>query len=290
MFLLDIIFKPRRLLCLLALSLCLAGCESLFFYPMKEHVRSPDDIDLAYTDVRINSSDGASLHGWFLPAVGPAKGTVYFLHGNAENISTHIASVYWLPQRGYQVFMLDYRGYGLSTGVPTLPAVLVDIKKGWQWLLQQPQTQQRPVYILGQSLGAAMAGYVVATEPELKQSLSAVVLDAGFASYPQMAKETAAKHWLTWPWQWVAAGLLGDEYDLEKVVAQIQPTPLLLIHGKQDAIVAAGQIQRLYELAGQPKRLLQYEGPHIATFQQPANREYVLRFFEQAAAGEVTGL
>ncbi|MCR8923072.1 lysophospholipase [Dasania sp. GY-MA-18] len=287
MFLIDIIFNSRTRLGLLALSLCLAGCESLFFYPMKEHVRSPADIDLAYSDVRIASSDGVSLHGWFLPAQGEAKGTVYFLHGNAENISTHIASVYWLPERGYQVFMLDYRGYGLSTGVPTLPEVLVDIKKGWQWLLQQPQVQQVPLYILGQSLGAAMAGYVVATEPELKKSLTAVALDAGFASYPQVAKEAAAKHWLTWPWQWAVHSLLGDEYNLEKVIGQIPPTPLLLIHGRHDNIISAQQIQQLYDRAGQPKQLLQYDGPHIATFQQPVNRKYLLRFFAQAAAGEL---
>ena len=52
---------------------------------------------------------------------------VLFLHGNAENISTHIGSVYWLPEQGYEVVLLDYRGYGRSEGVPQLGRMLDDV-------------------------------------------------------------------------------------------------------------------------------------------------------------------
>ena len=72
--------------------------------------------------VRLPGFSGVELpmHGWFLPARGPACATILFLHGNAENISTHIGSVFWLPARGFNVFMPDYRGYGASEGAPSL--------------------------------------------------------------------------------------------------------------------------------------------------------------------------
>lgn len=290
--LIDIIFNYDRVLkrlaiisCLLLLAGQLSACSRLFFYPMKQHVRTPADIKLEYRDVTIKSSDGVKLHGWWLPAKEgvKTKGTVYFLHGNAENISTHIASVHWLPEEGYQVFLLDYRGYGLSTGEPDFKPVLTDIRKAWQWLLEQEAVKDKPLFILGQSLGASLSGYVVATQPELRKTLTAVVLDAGFASYPLVAKQAAAKSWLTWLLQWPVAAAITDEYNLEDVIANIQPTPLMLIHGKQDTVVSPMHVERLYERAGDPKRLLRYDGPHIATFHIVPNRQLLLEFFSDSS-------
>ena len=87
-------------------------------------VLTPARIGLAYQDVYLPTPDGVRLHGWYLPAQGEARGTLLFLHGNAENISTHIASVYWLPAQHYNVLLIDYRGYGESTGTPTLPGLV----------------------------------------------------------------------------------------------------------------------------------------------------------------------
>ena len=280
MFHLDTIFNKtfvKRLLLLTMLTL-LASCESLFFYPAKNWVRTPSDINLDYQDIFISLQPDLKLHGWWLPAQGEVKGTVYFLHGNAQNVSTHIASVYWLPEQGYQVFMLDYRGYGHSQGVPGFPAVMDDVKAGWQWLLQQAAVKDRPLYILGQSLGAAVSGYVVATEPQLKQSLSGVVLDAGFASYPRVAKEAVAKSWLTWLLQWPVAKVFRSTYDLETVIKNIQPTPLLVMHGDSDRVISKAHAQRLFDMAGEPKQLLHYSGGHIEAFQFEQNRRALLAF------------
>ncbi len=75
----------------------LPGCTGLFFHPETEHVITPATLGLEYSDVFFDNN-GLKLHAWFLKARKKPKGTVLFLHGNAENISTHIASVYWLLQ------------------------------------------------------------------------------------------------------------------------------------------------------------------------------------------------
>jgi len=103
----------RRVLsiaCLFAYAL-VTGCTTLFFQPLGKHIRTPKDIGLDYEDLWFKSADGVLLNAWFLPAKTVARGTVLFLHGNAENISTHIGAVFWLPERGFNVLLLDYRGY-----------------------------------------------------------------------------------------------------------------------------------------------------------------------------------
>ena len=76
--------------------------------------------------MRLAAPDGTKLHAWFLPAGGTARGTVLHLHGNAANVSNHLPLVAWMPARGYNVLMLDYRGFGKSEGRPTLDGIVED--------------------------------------------------------------------------------------------------------------------------------------------------------------------
>lgn len=121
------------LLSCLVFSSGLGACASVLFYPSTLQVLTPAQFGVSYQDVYLHTLDDVRLHGWFLSSAGEAKATVFFLHGNAENISTHVRSVAWLPREGYQVFLVDYRGYGLSSGTPSLPEVFEDIDTGpWQ--------------------------------------------------------------------------------------------------------------------------------------------------------------
>ena len=255
----------------------------MMFYPTTQWVRTPAQLGIEYEDLEIRSSDGTRLSAWWLKASGKPKGTVVFFHGNAENISTHIGSVYWLPEQGYQVLLLDYRGYGHSEGTPVFPEVLDDIVASLEWVLDDSQVQALPVYVLGQSLGATMSGYVVATRPELRARLTGVVLDAAFTRYSEMARDIAARSWLTWAFQYPVAWSMPDGYDLLDHIPQVSPVPLLLIHGTQDEIIPFANGEKLFIAAGEPKRFLQYDGPHIATFRDLELREMLLAFFTDAA-------
>lgn len=268
------------LLALLVLP-ALSGCSGLLFYPQSQLVRTPAQLGLEYQDVWLEAADGVRLHGWWLPARTEAvEGTVYFLHGNAENISTHIHNVRWLPDQGYQVFLLDYRGYGRSTGKPRLPAVFQDIRAGFEYLLDHPATRDRPLFLLGQSLGASLGLYFAATDPQARRRLDGVVSDAAFASYRGIVREVARRSWLTWPFQYPLAWRLPTGFDPVDHVAAIAPTPLLLIHSRQDPIIPYENAERLYRAARQPVSLRTTLGPHTATFNHPEHRRYVLSFFE----------
>jgi fermentation-respiration switch protein FrsA (DUF1100 family) len=137
--------------------------------------------------------------------------------------------------------------------------------------------------MLGQSLGGSMSGYVVATNAELHSQLTGVVLDAAFASYADIARVAASSHWLTWSFQYPVSWTMPRKYDLIDYVAQISPTPLLIIHGTQDQIIPFINGEILFSAAKDPKNFLQYDGPHIQTFRDLELREMMLDFFAESA-------
>jgi hypothetical protein len=138
-----------RALAPLLLSLCLAGCTSVFFQPSSTLFATPGQYGLDYERVEFNAADGTPLFAWFLPARGAPRGTVLFLHGNAENISTHFASVAWMPAAGFNVLAFDYRGYGASQGRPTLSGVQLDIDAAMRVLLGRADVDPQRIVVFG---------------------------------------------------------------------------------------------------------------------------------------------
>ena len=263
----------RRLLLIGLLSVGLLGCNGVFFIPYRAHVQTPKQLGLAFEDVYFQAGDGTPLHAWFLPAESKALGTILFLHGNAENISTHIMSVRWLPARGFNVFLLDYRGYGASAGDASLSGVQDDMNAALRTLLARNDVNPDRVVVFGQSLGGAIAIYNVAHSP-YRQHIRALAVESTFASYRQITREKLADFWLTWPLQWPLSWTVTDEYSPSKAVAGVSPIPLLIIHGDRDPIVPLHHGQRLYELAREPRQLWVVPGGgHIQAFQSQIYRD-----------------
>ena len=264
----------RRLLSILALmSALLAGCNGVFFVPDRIQEFSPEQLGLKSEDVYFQVHDGSRLHAWFLPAKGDALGTILFLHGNAENISTHIMSVHWLPVRGFNVFLFDYRGYGASEGKPSVEGVQEDANAAMRTLLARPDVDPDRIVVFGQSLGGAIAIYNVAHSP-YRRDIRALAVESAFASYRDIVREKLADFWLTWPLQYPLSWLISDRYSPAKAVADISPIPLLIIQGDSDPIVPVGDGKHLFELAREPKQLwIVPGGGHIEAFLKQGYRD-----------------
>ena len=269
-----------RLIPAVCLALLLQGCSSLFFYPMEPWVQNPARQGLDYEDVVLIHPDGLRIHGWWLPARGSARGTVYFLHGNAQNISTHLMNVHWLPERGYNVFLLDYRGYGLSEGDPDLEGAQADIQLGLDWLAQSRRLEGAPLVLFGQSLGGAMATGVLARERN-DGVVDCVMLEAPFASYRDVASDVMARSWLLWPLRWMVLPTLpARANDPERHVAELAPRPLLILHSKEDPVVPYQQGRRLYAAAQPPKTFQPLKGGHTQSVRDPAVRDRLVAFMQ----------
>ncbi|WP_248794665.1 alpha/beta hydrolase [Pseudomonas sp. MWU13-2105] len=272
-----------RILGMLCLLLTLGGCSSLLFYPDPGLPFTPDKAHLEYRDVTLTSADGLRLRAWWLPVkAGVAvKGTVLHLHGNGGNLSGHLGGSWWLPEQGYQVLMLDYRGYGVSEGEPSLPAVYQDIDAAFDWLQKAPEVQGKPLVVLGQSLGGALVvHYLVERHPEYQSRLKALVLDGVPASYRLVGRDALASSWLTWPLQIPLSWLLPDGDSAIKAMPRLNGVPKLIFHSLDDPIVPLANGILLYQAAPPPRVLQLTRGGHVQTFGDPTWRRVMLRYLD----------
>lgn len=265
--------------CLGALLLAGCGAQGLFYHPDQVLYSTPAEAGLRFDAVRFPSRDGTLLTGWFIPASGyanprDAKGTVVHFHGNAQNMTAHWQYVAWLPRRGYNVFVFDYRGYGASQGKPDVKGVFEDANSALDYVRTRSDVNPERLLVLGQSLGGTNA--IAAVGSGNRAGVKAVAIEATFYSYSSIASEKVS-----------GAGLLmNDSYSAANYVSQIAPLPLLLIHGTVDPVIPHAHGERLLAQAREPKRLITVPGGgHIEAFTPRFGSTYqdaVVDFFDAA--------
>jgi len=252
------------------------------FAPMTKLLRTPDQVGVEYKDIIINGQDDLALHGWYLPAQGDVKGSILFFHGNGENISTHLATVYWLPEQGYEVYLVDYRGYGQSAGDTDLAGSLRDVTASIEYVVNNKKSQQGLV-VLGHSFGGSLSIYSVANS-KYKDQINALISIGAFSDYRKVVRDALSKSWLTWAFQWPLSFTVNNDYAPVGYVKSVSPVPLLIMHSEEDEIVSYYHSGLLYETAEQPKYFEKLEGDHNHTFQYENNRlillEYLTKFLQ----------
>lgn len=240
------------------LALLLAGCvERMFFYPDSVQYTQPQQFGLPHEDVFIDGIDGSRLHGWWLPARGAAQGSVLHLHGNAANVSNHLPLVAWLPAAGFNVLLLDYRGFGRSQGRPTLDGVVDDAAAALDYLRRRPGVDAQRLIVLGQSLGGATALRLLARDGE---GVRLAVIEAAFASYRGIARDAALRSVVLAPFLPVALPALPDrQRDPLAALAAIR-VPLLLVHGTADEVIPFTHGEQLAAAAPPGTTFLRIDG------------------------------
>lgn len=275
-----------RALAALSLAFVLSGCTQAFFQPHRHIVSTPGLYGLEYHPVEFKAADGTALFAWFLPARDKPRGTVLYLHGNAENISTHFHNVAWMPAAGFNVLALDYRGYGGSEGTPTLEGVQLDIDAAMRTLLARRDVDPQRIIIFGQSLGGALAIHYVA-HSDYRANVRAIVVDSAFSDYRRIVRDKAASFFLTWPFQWLLPQTVDNNFSPAASVHAIAPIPLLFIHGERDAIVPLEHSRRLFERAAEPKELwIVPEAGHIQAVRKKDVRKRLARFLQHQVGPE----
>jgi len=266
-------------LCLL-LNAC-TSLSSLLFYPDTHYYRTPAQLGVESETIVLKSGLGATLTNWLLKPTGRPKASILFLHGNGENISTHIGSVAWLTRQGYEVFLLDYQGYGLSTGTSTLSTAMGDIGAAHAWLSQNRST---PLILFGQSMGGALAIAYLADSGASKsrdlRPFSGLITESAPASWPQIAREVMKKHWLTWLLP-APASLITSRYDAEDTIADVTEMPVLMLHSREDQVVPYHHLEQILQSSHQNVRSLQTQGPHISGLADEAIRQAFVTFINE---------
>jgi len=264
---------------LVSLSFIINSCTSLVFQPTQIQYIDPDKNNIQFQDVYFETENQLTLNGWFLPSrKSYSHGTILFAHGNAQNISAHINSVYWLPYSAFNVFIFDYQGYGKSAGQPSLSGVQQDFHAALNWLIDNPEVDNNKIIIFGQSLGAAIALHAIA-ESKHKNSIRGIIADSSFTRYQAITRDILNNTWLTWAFQWPLSFLISDEFPPIEAVPKISPIPLLIIHSKQDEVIPYYHGVSLYNAAKEPKYFWSLdEIRHIQIFSNEDNRKTFVEY------------
>jgi len=266
---------------LLCISLGITGCTHVFFQPLRQHLASPEQYEIDYEDIYFKGSTGLSLHGWWFPGLTsvtqPARGTVIFLHGNAENISTHSGLVYWLTQYQYDVFIFDYRGYGKSEGDVQLEGILEDINSARKYVESREHKNSR-LFVIGHSLGASLGIVNLAT---YRNTVDGIILVSPFSDYRKITREVMSNSWLTWAFQWPVSMAVSAEYNPIDFVGGLPDVPKVFIYSNDDRMINAEHIKALYKKANEPKFIEAVNGYHNSIFAQKNNQQIILNYLQQ---------
>ncbi|HLN93142.1 MAG TPA: alpha/beta hydrolase [Thermoanaerobaculia bacterium] len=232
------------LLAWIALLIAMSAMEQRFLYfPVRTLEAQPSDYGLRSEELRVTTSDGVRLHGWWIRAGGSL--VVLLFHGNAGNISHRLDRAKLFAERlGVDLFLVDYRGYGRSGGKPSEEGLYFDGLAIYDAARERGFPSNR-IVLLGESLGCAVAAEVALARP-----VAAVALETPFLSVPALAR----KHY-----PFVPTFLVRSKFDTEATIGRLT-VPKLILAAERDEIAPPSHARRLFDLARPPKELFVIPG------------------------------
>ena len=260
--------KRRYLFAAAALAAALnMGCSSLderqrawIFQPSDRSWGGSAELAREMQDVWVEfksevTGEPVKLHGlWMAADHNPKDGPVLlYLHGARWNVAGSAPRIRRMQELGFSVLAIDYRGFGKSTAVlPSEDMAYEDAKAAWDWLAREYPQRQR--FIFGHSLGGAIAIDLAARVEDEKGT----IVEGTFTSIPDVASSMK--------WGWLPIGpLITQRFESVRKVDKIG-SPLLVVHGANDNLIASDLGRRLYEAATGIKRFILVEGgSHFST-------------------------
>jgi pimeloyl-ACP methyl ester carboxylesterase len=197
-------------------------------------------LDSSYAIIQDNihqlmfESEGEQIYGIYTGDISKISQdtVIVYCHGNKGNID-----YYWTRQKllanlgdktNFGVLMIDYKGYGMSEGIPTEEGLIKDIDAGLSRLKEEGLTGDRLI-IYGFSLGSYPATYLCANKNGALIP-SKLILEAPFASTKVMvndaSKLTMNNNYYT-----------STDFEVADLIKNVQQ-PLLWMHGEQDAFLS----------------------------------------------------
>jgi uncharacterized protein len=191
-------------------------------------------------EIKFANTNGDTLHAWFIRSPG-SKRVALVHHGNAGNIINRLLIARDFLQLEFSVFLYDYRGYGESTGKPTVAGLIEDGQAAYDYVSKKLGYKPEDIISYGESIGTGVACRVAQDRP-----CRAIVLQSGLYSLPEVAHDGFL--WLRLYPAWVFPQPRLDSY---AIIGNL-PEPILFIHGKKDRMIPCHHSQDLFALAKSP--------------------------------------
>lgn len=235
----------------------------------------PVDVQEMYLPVG-DRQDAPRIHAWWWAGATPDAPAVLYLHGARWNLTGHVRRMEQLRRMGFAVFAIDYRGFGKSDGdLPSEQMAYEDARAAWAWMArQQPDPSRR--YILGHSLGGAIAIDLAAGMAGGPPQARGLIVESSFTTLADAANALTLS--------WLPANfLLSQKFDsLEKIKSV--DMPVLVVHGNNDRLLPSRFSEALFKAAKAPKKLLLIDNASHNNSMWVGDTQY------QRAMGELFGV
>lgn len=216
------------------------------FFPSWTIEATPAAAGLEFENVFFPTQDGQKLNGWFVPGSANSK-VILFLHGNAGNISHRLEQLVLFNKLRLSVFIIDYRGYGKSTGRPSEKGIYRDAYTAYQYLISQKKLKPEEIILYGESLGSQAA-----IDLANKEKVAAIIAEGTFSSASDMAHSR---------YPFLPTIFLSIRFDALNKIKKIN-CPLLIIHSRDDEVVPFRLGKKLFDAALEPKEFIALSGGH----------------------------
>ena len=251
----------------------------LVYFPQigREMAATPKAYGLTFEPVTLSTEDGEKLSAWWVPHGSPS-GAVLIFHGNAGNISHRVEYLTMFSRLGYSSLIVDYRGYGESTGSPSEEGTYRDARAAWHWLTAVQKVPARDIVLFGESLGGAVAVWLAERE-----NPRALVVASSFTSVPDLGAQV---------YPFVPVRMISRfSYDSIGKIRSMK-APVLIAHSRDDDIIPYAHGKALYEAAPEPKQFLEMRGGHNDgfLFMREEWIKQLAAFLERARAAKTEGV
>ncbi len=265
-------------------------------HPDKKPLENIEDkVNLPYENVTFYArEDQVKLQGWFFPAV-ESTATVIIAHGYGNNRAMGDLPGWLLIEKlvdgGFNVLTFDFRNSGESEGYFTTAGwhEQRDLLAAVDYAKNQGDTGEQ-IGLLGYSMGAATSIIVAAKDHRVQ----AVVADSSFADLKQYLTKNLHRwtylpeypfnHLIMRSASWFT-GVDPARVSPLEMIPEIDPRPILLIHGEDDALIPMQDSLSLYEAAGSGAQIMLVENAgHVESFiyRQNCYTERLIVFFQDS--------
>jgi len=236
------------------LSLLLSACSfNSVFFPIDG--RPTDTVDIDFETIELVSSDGKKVQHYLFNANAEPKATIFVFQGSGSTVLNWYKVVKPLVEAGYQIFMMEYRGFGSSEGAASHHAISIDANVALNYLAERGDVKTKPLLIMGQSYGGQLAIYVTHKNPHLVDGL---ITEGTFTSFSEEAASFSP-----WPISSLVNLIVLNEYKSVDLIQGIK-TNKLFIHSNKDNVVPFDMALQLYSKATGAKELWTINGKHVA--------------------------
>jgi len=225
------------LVAVVLLALVWAFQRRLIYLPGGPPIVGAAQVLAGASEVELHTDDGLTLVAWHAPATGATRNaTVLVLPGNAGSRADRVPLARALAARGFDVMLLDYRGYGGNPGLPTEEGLAADARAAHRYLVDERGGDPARVLLFGESLGAAVAVRLARDRP-----VGGLVLRSPFTALA----DVGAVHYPFLP----VRSLLRDRFPVREQIAEVR-VPVVVVAGDADEVVPREQSRAVAVAAG----------------------------------------